>query len=71
MSEALPRVFGAYQLLACIGKGAAGAAYLARPLNEAAGTPTPCVIKLLHARLAGRHEFVQRFSHEAEVAVMV
>lgn len=71
MSEVLPRVFGAYQLLACIGKGAAGAAYLARPLNEAAGTPTPCVIKLLHARLAGKHEFVQRFSHEAEVAVMV
>ncbi len=71
MNEVLPRVFGAYQLLACIGKGAAGAAYLARPLNGAAGTPTPCVIKLLHARLAGRHEFVQRFSHEADVAVMV
>ncbi|MCA9552639.1 MAG: hypothetical protein KC933_21575, partial [Myxococcales bacterium] len=67
----LPRPMGPYLCLAQLGAGAAGAAYLARPLAPDSGVPTPFVLKVMHAALAARPEFVARFRHEAEVAVAV
>lgn len=71
MAPPLPRVFGPYYLLARLGQGAAGAAYLAKPLDPTRGVPSPVVIKCLHMKLAGHDEFVRRFRHEAEIAVAV
>ncbi len=48
-----------------------GAAYLARPMNPDQGVPSPLVLKLLHSQLADSKEFVQRFAHEAEIAVAI
>lgn len=66
-----PQPFGPYVRLARLGKGAAGSAYLARPYDEAAGVPTPFVLKLLHASHVDRSDFLERFLHEAQVAVSV
>ncbi|MBK6685054.1 MAG: serine/threonine protein kinase [Deltaproteobacteria bacterium] len=71
MSETLPRAFGPYLLLARLGQGGAGTAYLARPLDDAAGIPTPVVVKSLHEKLQDNDEYVRRFRHEAELAVRV
>jgi hypothetical protein len=71
VDEHLPRALGPYLCLARLGAGAAGAAYLARPLDPARGVPTPFVLKRLHASVAESSEFVARFRHEAEVAVAV
>ena len=69
MAETLPKCFGPYVLLECLGQGAAGSADLARPVDLDRGVPTPVVIKRMHPRLAERDEFVRRFRHEAEIAV--
>lgn len=58
-------------LLGRLGEGAAGAAYLARPLNPGSGMPVPIVIKCLHQKLAVSAEFASRFRHEAAIAVCV
>lgn len=71
MSETLPRAFGPYLLLARLGQGGAGTAYLARPLDESSGIPTPVVVKSLHEKLQDNDEYVRRFRHEAELAVRV
>lgn len=71
MSETLPRAFGPYLLLARLGQGGAGTAYLARPLDDASGIPTPVVVKSLHEKLQDNDEYVRRFRHEAELAVRV
>jgi serine/threonine protein kinase len=71
VSGVLPRPFGPYILLAPLGQGAAGAAYLARPMSAERAVPTPFVLKLLHKELAGQEEFVQRFIHEAEIAIAI
>lgn len=71
MEPSLPRVFGPYYLLAPLGKGAAGAAYLAKPIDASKRLPPLLVVKCLHTRLAGEDEFVRRFIHEAEIAVRV
>lgn len=72
MSEAgFPRIFGAYELLGRLGSGAAGEANLARPTLALAGVPSPVVIKRLHDHIESQGDFVQRFRHEAEIAVRV
>ena len=74
MTASLPRAFGPYLLLARLGKGGAGSAYLARHRDEVHGAPVdarPLVVKILHPRLTERPEFIKRFRHEADVAVRV
>lgn len=55
---------GGYTLVALLGKGGTGEAFLARPVDR----PTPVVVKVLSPALADDEQFVQRFRHEAEVA---
>ncbi|MEO1335793.1 MAG: protein kinase, partial [Myxococcota bacterium] len=74
MSGTLPRAFGSYLLLARLGKGGAGSAYLSRHREEIytqADQRTPIVVKCLHKQLRSHGEFIKRFRHEAEVAVRV
>lgn len=71
MAEPLPRPFGPYLLLKRLGQGAMGDAHLARPLDPHRGIPSPVVVKRLHGELASNATFVQRFKHEAEIAVNV
>ncbi len=74
MTASLPRAFGPYLLLARLGKGGAGSAYLARHRDEVHGASVdgrPLVVKILHPRLTQRPEFIKRFRHEADVAVRV
>ncbi len=66
-----PCGFGPYELLGRLGRGAAGSAYLARPGSASVGVPTPVVIKRMHGELGSQPEFVRRFRHEAEIAVLV
>lgn len=66
-----PASFGPYELLGRLGQGASGSAHLARPGIETVGVPTPVVIKRLHGTIEQRPEFVRRFRHEAEIAVLV
>ncbi len=72
--SALPRPFGPYLLLARLGKGGSGSAYVARVRDRAPTTTDgvrPIVVKILHRRLRKYDEFVKRFRHEAEMAVRV
>ncbi|MEL7370514.1 MAG: protein kinase [Myxococcota bacterium] len=74
MSGTLPRAFGSYLLLARLGKGGAGSAYLSRHREDIytqADQRTPIVVKCLHKQLRSHGEFIKRFRHEAEVAVRV
>jgi hypothetical protein len=71
VAEPLPRPFGPYLLLKRLGQGAMGDAHLARPLDPHRGIPSPVVVKRLHGELASNATFVQRFKHEAEIAVNV
>ena len=74
MSSSLPRAFGPYLLLARLGKGGSGSAYLARhrdELHNASIESRPLVVKVLHPRLSQHPEFLKRFRHEAEVAIRV
>lgn len=71
MSEALPSAFGDYLLLEKLGQGATAEVFLARPRDAALALPAPLVIKRLHAAHAREERFVQRFRHEAEIAVQV
>ena len=74
MSSSLPRAFGPYLLLARLGKGGSGAAYLARHRDELHGASVeakPLVVKCLHPRLIQYRDFLKRFRHEADVAVRV
>lgn len=71
VSEALPSAFGDYLLLEKLGQGATAEVFLARPRDAALALPAPLVIKRLHAAIAREERFVQRFRHEAEIAVRV
>ena len=74
MAASLPRAFGPYLLLARLGRGGSGAAYIARhrdELHRASVQAVPIVVKCLHLRLARHDEFTKRFRHEAEVAIRV
>jgi serine/threonine protein kinase len=71
VGEALPRQFGAYQLLRKLGQGAASTVYLARSVRSRPDLPLPLVIKCLRDRLARHEEAMQRFQHEARIAVSV
>ncbi|MEM7674875.1 MAG: serine/threonine-protein kinase, partial [Myxococcota bacterium] len=74
MSGSLPRAFGSYLLLARLGKGGAGSAYLSRRREDfgvESGPRIPLVVKCLHRQLREHGEFLKRFRHEAEVAVRV
>ena len=48
-----------------------GDAWLARPIDANRGVPSPVVIKRLHGELAEKEQFIARFKHEADVAVLV
>lgn len=48
-----------------------GDVHLARPVDPNRGIPAPVVVKRLHNDLAANPTFVQRFRHEAEIAVSV
>lgn len=73
MTEAtLPRRFGNYVLLAERGRGGMGSVFLARPVVR----PEPparalVIVKLLHPSLLEDAESLQRFRHEAMIAVSV
>jgi serine/threonine-protein kinase len=71
VTGALPRTFGAYELLKALGRGGMGSVHLARPIDPERHLPTPLVIKTLHAGLSEREEFVSRFRHEAQIAVAI
>ncbi|MBI4814853.1 MAG: serine/threonine protein kinase [Deltaproteobacteria bacterium] len=63
----LPTTVGAYTLVASLGKGGTGEAFLARWR----GREVPVVVKVLNPALASDEQFVRRFRHEAEVASLV
>jgi eukaryotic-like serine/threonine-protein kinase len=65
------RRFGPYDLLEKLGQGAMGDAWLARPVNDRRGVPSPVVVKRLHGELAEKEQFIARFKHEADIAVLV
>lgn len=67
----LPQPFGRYLLLKQLGSGGTGDVHLARPLVHRGSLPMPVVIKRLHARLEEDETFVQRFQHEARLAVEI
>jgi serine/threonine-protein kinase len=67
----LPQSFGEYQLLKALGRGATGDVFLARPHDLLRRVPSPVVIKRLHGRLTSDADFVRRFRHEAELAVLI
>ena len=69
MADELPRPFGYYILLESLGSGATGDVFLARPVRANQGVPTPVVIKRMHAHVAKQPGLVQRFRHEAQVAL--
>jgi serine/threonine protein kinase len=69
VTEALPRLFGAYQLIRKLAAGGLGTVFVARPLRS--GLPSPIALKCLHERFDENGEAVQRFKHEAEIAVSI
>lgn len=71
VSEPLPSAFGDYLLLEKLGQGVSAEVFLAEPLDAESRIPSPLVIKRLHAGHAREERFVQRFRHEAQIAVQV
>lgn len=73
MTEAtLPRRFGPYVLLSERGRGGMGSVFLARPVARPEHPARARVIvKLLHPSLLTDAESLQRFRHEAMIAVSV
>ncbi len=71
MAEGFPRFFGDYVLLKPLGAGAMGGVYLARPRDPLSPLPQALVIKQLHGQLSDQVGFVDRFRHEAELAVCI
>jgi serine/threonine-protein kinase len=66
-----PKPFGPYVLIRPLGSGAMGEVCLARPYDSERGLPSLVVIKRLHAELGEQRTFVERFVHEARIAVSV
>jgi serine/threonine-protein kinase len=50
---------------------ASGDVFLARPIDPRRGIATPVVIKRLHPKYLDNDEFIKRFRHEAEIAILV
>jgi serine/threonine protein kinase len=65
----LPRRFGAYRLLARLGRGGMGDVYLARVGDV--GLARTCVVKTLRPHLNNDREYVARFLDEARVVVQL
>jgi len=71
VSAELPRQFGPYVLLEKLGQGGMGDIHLARPTSSGRGVPSPSGGKRRRGERADNPNFVQRFRHEAELAVSI
>ena len=67
----LPRAFGPYVLWRLLGKGGYGQVFMARRLDDASKIPTSVVVKILRKERMNDREFVERFRHEARIAVRI
>ena len=67
----VPFRFGPYLFLKLLGRGASGDVYLARPIDERRGIPSPVVVKRFHPVDDGKEMFFQRFSHEVQIATAI
>jgi serine/threonine protein kinase len=72
MEATLPRRFGPYVLLSERGRGGMGSVFLARPVvRPEHPARARVIVKLLHPSLLDDAESLQRFRHEAMIAVSV
>jgi serine/threonine-protein kinase len=62
--------FGPYVLVEKLGEGATGDVHLAVPAPTL-GVPSPVVVKRLWAELSTQERMIERFLHEAELAIAV
>jgi serine/threonine protein kinase len=66
-----PRSYGPYVLLKSLGTGSTGDVCLARPKTQNRSLPPLLVIKRLHGQLSAQGDFLKRFRHEGEIAVLI